>query len=93
MAPNESCIICWHPEPEFPYECTKVKSRCGVFVSFVCGVWHVYMECTQQKQCLLMHVMYNTITKAVLFFTSNEPPRVHAASLFTVNEEQGEVGL
>ena len=68
MAPDESCIICWHPEPEFPYEYTKVKSGCGVFVSFVCGVWHVYMECTQlQKQCLFMHVMYNTITKAVLF--------------------------
>ena len=67
MAPDESSIICWHPEPEFPYEYTKVKSRC-VFVSFVCGVWHVYMECTQlQKQCLFMHVMYNTITKAVLF--------------------------
>ncbi|KAK7102314.1 large ribosomal subunit protein mL42-like [Littorina saxatilis] len=27
MAPDKSCIICWHPEPEFPYDCTQPLPR------------------------------------------------------------------
>ncbi|KAK7499911.1 hypothetical protein BaRGS_00008759, partial [Batillaria attramentaria] len=27
LAPDRSSIICWHPEPEFPYECTQPMPR------------------------------------------------------------------
>ena len=27
LSRDESMIICWHPEPKYPYECSKVKFR------------------------------------------------------------------
>ncbi|XP_076447854.1 large ribosomal subunit protein mL42-like [Babylonia areolata] len=27
VAPDQSCIICWHPEPEHPYHCTQPVPR------------------------------------------------------------------
>lgn len=64
VAPDGNSIICWHPEPEFPYEYSQV-CMC-VAQSSICKFVKLKLKCLEQKQLtpcnnkiLIYHQMCN----------------------------------